>query len=158
MPALPEVEIGAQLLRDRLLHRRVRAIQEGPQRPLKGQDTAAFQSTLVGLTCAAVERHGKLLMTTFEGKPQGGGAPQSWRLFCQFAMSGRFLLRAEGEPPQRSCRFSVSTEGGGWIDHLSHQLQRSPQSARSSGQLRSHSARSLLPSPRTSWSALEHVK
>ena len=99
MPELPEVEIGAQLLRDALLHRRVGAIQEGPQRPLKGQDTAALQAALVGLTCAAVERHGKLLMVTFTGEAPSGGAPQSWRLFCHFAMSGRFLLRGEGEPP-----------------------------------------------------------
>ena len=119
MPELPEVEIGARLLRDALLHRRVQAIQEGPQRPLKGQTTIALQAALVGLTCTAVERHGKLLMITFAGEPLAGKAPQSWRLFCHFAMSGRFLLRAEGEPPQRSCRFSFAPDGGGWIDHLS---------------------------------------
>jgi formamidopyrimidine-DNA glycosylase len=87
MPELPEVEHARRCL----------------ERWLGGQTvTRAFSRTLVGRDVTSVERRGKWLRLTLS---------DGLLLFSHLGMTGRWLRRAPGDPPERWERARVDVEG-----------------------------------------------
>lgn len=93
MPELPEVETICRGLRKHLLGRTIERVEVHSADVIhqKELDAAAFSRVLTSQTIEGVQRRGKYIL--FQLRHDGG---ESW-LVCHLRMTGRLLLRPQGE-------------------------------------------------------------
>lgn len=109
MPELPEVEIAARNLRRWAEGRRVEEVGWDPRarRIFRPATPAAFARAVEGARFAGIRRIGKHLLVSLER----GGAPVG--LLAHLGMTGKWVLRAAGDPAPRHARAWLRLEGDG---------------------------------------------
>jgi len=108
VPELPEVEHAARSLQRWLTDERIEAAEGTRTRVFRGSSAQAFARALRGRTLERVERRGKHLLLRFDG---GAG------LLSHLGMTGRWLLRAPGEPPPTLSRARLRLAGGAVVHY-----------------------------------------
>ena len=66
MPELPEVETVRRGLQDRVVGRRIEAVEVGRERTVRRTSPRALIDGLTGTTVTAVDRRGKYLVATLD--------------------------------------------------------------------------------------------
>jgi len=114
MPELPEVEWAARQLRRWLTGRRLEAVTGDPRarRLFRPGTPAAFARALTGARVVAIDRHGKQLLLTLQAAagPLGVNA--------HLGMTGKWVVRAAGEPAPRHARLSLRLDDGARVHYL----------------------------------------
>lgn len=108
MPELPEVEIAARSLRRWLRGRALVAVAIAPTRVVRSEagepkspSARTMAARLDGRTVRAVDRRGKWLRL---------GLDDGAALFSHLGMTGKWVKRPRGAPPERSERARLETE------------------------------------------------
>ncbi len=92
MPELPEVEVGARLLKAALVGKKIVRAKFAISRVLKGAGPQAAAKLVAGRTVEEVERRGKWVRIALSG----GAA-----IFSHFGMTGKWLLRSPNDATER---------------------------------------------------------
>jgi formamidopyrimidine-DNA glycosylase len=108
MPELPEVEIAARNLRRWTAGRRAVAVEAEPKARyvFRPSSPAAFARAVEGAAFGGIRRIGKQLLVSLEK----GGAPLG--LLAHLGMTGKWLRRADGDPPTRFSRARFRLDDG----------------------------------------------
>ncbi len=108
MPELPEVEIAARNLRSWTRGRRIVRIDAAPtaRHVFRPSTPAAFARALAGARFREIRRIGKHLLVGLERD----GAPVG--LLAHLGMTGKWLRRAEADPPTRFSRARLHLDDG----------------------------------------------
>ncbi len=108
MPELPEVEIAAHNLRRWAVERRVLRVEADPRARyiFRPSSPAAFARALEGARFGEIRRIGKQLLVSMEKDGAQVG------LLAHLGMTGKWLLRAEADPPPRFSRARFHLDGG----------------------------------------------
>ena len=99
MPELPEVEVARRNLEKWLRGAALTRVELSP-RLYYGGSAPVFAQRLVGRKIARVERRGKWLRLISDGK---------WVLYSHLGMTGKWVLRAHDDPPERFERARLDT-------------------------------------------------
>jgi formamidopyrimidine-DNA glycosylase len=99
MPELPEVEVARRNLEKWLRGAKLTRVELSP-RLFYGGSAPVFAKRLVGRRISAVERRGKWLRLVTDGEPT---------LYSHLGMTGKWVLRAHDDPPQRFERARLDT-------------------------------------------------
>jgi formamidopyrimidine-DNA glycosylase len=108
MPELPEVEIAARNLRRWAGGRRIERVEAEPKARyvFRPSSPAAFSKALAGARFGEIRRIGKHLLVALERD----GAPVG--LLAHLGMTGKWLRRAEADPPTRFSRARFHLDDG----------------------------------------------
>jgi formamidopyrimidine-DNA glycosylase len=113
MPELPEVEWAARQLGRWLVGRRVEAVACDPRarRLFRPGTPAGFARALTGARVEQIDRHGKQLLITLLAAqgPLGVNA--------HLGMTGKWVLRAEGEPVPPHARLTLRLDDGALVHY-----------------------------------------
>src|SRR5512137_2351492 len=109
MPELPEVEIAARNLRRWAEGRRISRVETDARaaRIFRPGDRAGFARALAGARLERVDRRGKHLLVTLtdrRGRPVG--------LWSHLGMTGKWVLRAGGDPAPPHARVRLDLDDG----------------------------------------------
>jgi len=117
IPELPEVELAARNLRRWALGHRVAAVHadRAGARILRPASARALQS-LVGARFRKVDRLGKNLLITLEGKSGSVG------VWSHLGMTGKWLRRGAGEAAPRFERVELALDAGGRLCYVDMRL------------------------------------
>jgi formamidopyrimidine-DNA glycosylase len=108
VPELAEVEIAARNLRRWTAGRAIRAVEADPRarRIFRPSTPAAFARAVAGARFGPIRRIGKHLLVALETR----GAPLG--LLSHLGMTGKWVLRGDGEAPPRFARASFALDDG----------------------------------------------
>lgn len=106
MPELPEVETVARGLRASLVGRSIASVQVRWARSVVPPDPTTFAQRLAGQTVTQVERRGKWVVMTLDGR---------YVLLVHLRMSGRLILEDGECLDDRHLRVLFSLKGGGQL-------------------------------------------
>jgi len=108
MPELPEVEIAARNLRAWTRGRRIERVEADPKARyvFRPSTPAAFARSLAGARFAEIGRIGKHLLVSLERSAAPVG------LLAHLGMTGKWLRRAEADPPTRFSRARFHLDDG----------------------------------------------